>query len=104
MRDKYDELESELVKSLTERLLDFEYSLGTRNYFYSDIEVDRHIFDILADHMWDRTAYGEIASELVKSKTDGNAFDKRVRERVYDDLSKASVDLTHTKPICRKSD
>jgi hypothetical protein len=44
--------------------------------------------------MWDKTAYAETISELVKSQADGNAFDRRVRERVYDELYKASVGLT----------
>ena len=89
MNDKYAELQKELVKSLTERLLDFEYELGKRNYFYEDVEIDRHIFDILSDHLWHKTEYSETISELVKSKEEGNAFDRRVRERVYDDLYKA---------------
>ena len=89
MNGKYAELQKELVKSLTERLLDFEYELGKRNYFYEDVEIDRHIFDILSDHLWHKTAYAETVSELVKSQADGNAFDRRVRERVYDDLYEA---------------
>ena len=89
MNDKYADLQKELVKSLTERLLDFEYSLGKRNFFFDDVEIDRHIFDILSDHLWHKTAYAETVSELVKSESDGNAFDRRVRERVYDDLYEA---------------
>ena len=89
MNDKYADLQKELVKSLTERLLDFEYSLGKRNFFFDDVEIDRHIFDILSDHHWHKTAYAETVSELVKSESDGNAFDRRVRERVYDDLYEA---------------
>ena len=89
MIDKYVDLQQELVMTLTERLLDFEYELGKRNYFYEDVEIDRHIFDILGDHLWHKTAYAETISELVKSKEEGNAFDRRVRERVYDDLYKA---------------
>ena len=94
MKDKYADLQQELVKSLTERLLDFEYSLGKRNYFYEDVAIDHHIFDILADHLWERTAFAETISELVDSKADGNAFDRRVRECVYGDLYKALSGLT----------
>lgn len=89
MNDKYAELQQELVKSLTERLLEFEYELGKRNFFFDDVEIDHHIFDILSDHLWHRSEYAETISELVKSQADGNAFDRRVRERVYDDLYKA---------------
>jgi hypothetical protein len=74
---------------LTERLLEIEYELGKRNFFFADVEIDRHIFDLLSDHLWRKTAYAETVSELVKSESDGNAFDRRVRERVYDDLYEA---------------
>lgn len=87
--DKYDDLQKELVKLLTERLLEIEYELGKRNFFFADVEIDHHIFDLLRDHLWNKTAYTETVSELVKSKSDGIAFDRRVRERVYDDLYEA---------------
>ena len=87
--DKYADLQKELVRALTERLLDIEYELGKRNFFFADVEIDRHIFDLLSDHLWHKTAYAETVSELVKSESDGNAFDRRVRERVYDDLYEA---------------
>ena len=89
MKDKYADLQQELVRSLTERLLDIEYELGKRNFFFDDVEIDRHIFDLLSDHLWHKTAYAETVSELVKSESDGNAFDRQVRERVYDDLYEA---------------
>lgn len=89
MNSKYADLEAELVKSLTERLLEVEYSLGKRNSFYEDVKIDHHIFDILTDHLWKSTTYAEAISKLVKSQAEGNAFDRRVRERVYDHLYKA---------------
>jgi hypothetical protein len=94
MTYKYAELQQELVKSLTERLLGIEYELGKRSFFFVDVEIDHHIFDLLSDHLWHKTTYAETVSELVKSEADGNAFDRRVRERVYDDLYKASGGLT----------
>ncbi len=87
--DKYADLQQELVRSLTERLLEVEYELGKRNCFFADVEIDHHIFDLLSDHLWHKTEHAETISELVKSKEEGNAFDRRVRERVYDDLYKA---------------
>lgn len=92
--DKYADLQKELVSSLTERLLDIEYELGKRNCFFTDVAIDHHIFDILSDHLWERTNLAETISELVKSQADGNAFDRRVRECVYDDLYKALGGLT----------
>lgn len=92
--DKYADLQKELVSSLTERLLDIEYELGKRNCFFNDVAIDHHIFDILADHLWDKTAFAETISKLVESQEEGNAFDRRVRECVYDDLYKALGGLT----------
>lgn len=89
MNDKYADLQEELVRALTQRLLDFEYELGKRNFFFDDVEIDHHIFDILSDHLWKATAFAETISELVKSQAEANAFDRRVRGRVYDDLYKA---------------
>lgn len=94
MSYKYADLQQELVKSLTERLLDIEYDLGKRNFFFADVEIEHHIFDILSDHLWKRTAFAETISELVKSQTDGNSFDRRVRECVYANLYKALGGLT----------
>jgi hypothetical protein len=87
--DKYSDLKIELVRSLTERLLNIEYDLGKRNCFFADVAIDRHIFDILSDHLWHKTEYAKTVSELIKSEADGNAFDRQVRECVYDDLYKA---------------
>ena len=89
MKDKYADLQQELVRSLTKILLEIEYELGKRNCFFADVEIDRHIFDLLSDHLWHKTAYAETVSELVKSQADGNAFDRLVRECVYDDLYEA---------------
>lgn len=89
MKDKYADLQEELVRALTERLLDFEYELGKRNFFFDDVEIDHHVFDILSDHLWKATAFAETISELVKSQAEANAFDRQVRGCVYDDLYKA---------------
>ena len=93
-KDKYDDLQKELVRSLTERLLDFEYPLGKKDFFFHDEEIDLHIFYILSDHLWEKTVLTETISDLIKSQVDVNAFDRRVRECVYDDLNKALGGLT----------
>ena len=89
MIEKYADLQQELVRSLTKILLEIEYELGKRNCFFADVEIDQHIFNLLSDHLWHKTTYAEIVSELLKSEADGNAFYRRVRERVYDDLYEA---------------
>ncbi|ALK87614.1 hypothetical protein [Limnohabitans sp. 63ED37-2] len=87
--DKYADLQKELVRALTERLLDIEYDLAKRNCFLFDVEIDHHIFDLLSDHLWHKTAFAETISELMKSVADSDVFDRRVRECAYDDLYKA---------------
>jgi len=93
MAGKYTLLEQELVKSLTERLLDFKYVNRSRNYFFKDVTIDHHIFDILSDHLWENTGWGDTISELVNSPLDANAFDRYVRERVYENFISALDDL-----------
>lgn len=85
--DKYADLQQELVKSLKERLLAIEYDLGKKNFFFADVEIEHHIFDILGDQLQKKTAYAETVSDLLfETKLKREAFDRRVRECVYDDL------------------
>ena len=72
--DKYADLKKELVRALTERLLDIEYDLAKRNCFLFDVEIDHHIFDLLSDHLWHKTAFAETISELMKSEADSDVF------------------------------
>jgi len=93
--DKYADLQQELVRSLTERLIEIEYELGKKNFFFVDGEIDHQINDILNDHLSKRTAFTETISDfLFERKLKREAFDRRVRERVYDKLYKASGGLT----------
>ena len=95
MKDKYADLQQELVKSLTERLLDIDYELGKRNCFFADGEVEQHIFNIFIDHLQKKTVYVETISDfLFETKLKREAFDRQVRASVYDDLYKALGGLT----------
>ena len=88
--DKYADLQQELVRSLTERLLEIDYELGKKNFFFADVEIDHHIFDLLSDHLAKRTAFAETISDfLSETKLKREAFDRQVRDSVYDDLYKA---------------
>ncbi len=85
--DKYADLQQELVKSLTERLLDIDFDIGKRNFFFADVEIEHHIFDILINHLSKRTALAEKVSDLLfETKRKREDFDRRVRECVYDKL------------------
>ena len=95
MEDKYADLQQELVKSLKERLLAIEYDLGKRNFFFADVEIEQHIFDILGEQLQKKNAFAETISDfLYETKLKREAFDRRVRECVYDELHKASGGLT----------
>ena len=88
--DKYADLQQELVKLLTERLLNIEYELGKKNYFLVDPAVDHQTYDLLCDQLQKKTVYAETVSDLLfETKLKREAFDKRVRECVYDDLYEA---------------
>jgi len=90
MEDKYADLRQELLKLLTERLLANEYDLGKRNFFFLDVEIEQYIFDILLDQIHKKTAYAETVHDfLFEKKLKREAFDRQVRECVYDDLYKA---------------
>ena len=88
--DKYAELQQELVRSLTERLLEIDYELGKKNFFFADPEVDHQVYDILIDHLSKKTSFAEKISDfLFETKLKREAFDKQVRDSVYDGLYKA---------------
>jgi hypothetical protein len=93
--EKYSDLQKELVRSLTERLLEINYELGKKNFFFADLEIERHITDILVDHLSKRTAFAEKVSDfLFETKLNREAFDMRVRDCVYDVLYKAHGGLS----------
>lgn len=88
--EKYTDLQQELERSLTERLLETGYELGKKNFFFADAEIDHHITDILVDHLSNRTAFAETVSDfLFETKLKREAFDRRVRDCVYDVLYEA---------------
>ena len=88
--DKYADLQQELVRSLTERLLEIDYELGKKNFFFADGVIDHHITDILVDHISKKTAFAETISDfLFETKINREAFDRRVRDCVYDVLYEA---------------
>jgi hypothetical protein len=75
-----------LVVSLTERLLAIEYPLGKKNFFFVDGAVDHQIYDIFCDHLASRSSYSEVVSELLSTEAERDAFDRQLKDRVYDAL------------------
>jgi len=92
--EKYTDLQQELVRSLTQRLLEIDYELGKKNFFFADAEIDHHITDILVDHLSKRTAFAETVSDfLFETKLKREAFDRQVRDCVYGVLYEAQRGL-----------
>jgi hypothetical protein len=83
MKEKFDDLISEVVRSVTERLLEEQYPLGTKNVFTHDPSVQLQIINALIDQLETRSAYAEAASELLASETERAVFEKVVGERAY---------------------
>lgn len=85
MENRFDDLLNEGVKVLSERLIADEYPIGKRNNFINDPVLDQPIFHIFCDLLVSRTPYAEMVSEFIKADTkEQNAFDEKLRARVYD--------------------
>lgn len=90
MKDRFTDLLEEAVTSLSKRLLDDQYPMGKKNDFAHDPVVDQLLFHILCDLLVSRSPYSERVSELIDAGNEvTDAFDKKLRERVYDILYEA---------------
>lgn len=89
MKDKLDDLLTEVVRSVTEKLLAEQYPLGTKNVFTHDPSVQLQIINALIDQLEARSIYAETASELLASETERVAFERSVVEHVYKALYEA---------------
>ncbi len=83
MKDKFDDLLLEVVRSVTERLLEEQYPLGTKNFFTHDPSVQHQFINALLEQLKTRSAYAEAASDLLASETERAVFEKVVGERAY---------------------
>jgi hypothetical protein len=83
MKDKFDDLVTEVVRSVTERLLEEQFPLGKMNDFLHSPSTQSQIIDALIDQLEAHSAYAETASELLASDTERAVFEKVVGERVY---------------------
>lgn len=89
MKDKLDDLLTEVVRSLTERLTAEQYPLEKKQFFTNDPSIQHQIIDALIDQLETRSAYADTASVLLASETERVAFGKFVGERVYKALYEA---------------
>jgi hypothetical protein len=89
MEDRFSDLLEIAVKSISEKLLEDKYPFGKKNTFIKDPVLDHLFFHIFSDILVSETAYSEMVSEFIKSETEvQNAFDAKLRSRVYDALFK----------------
>ena len=90
MKDRFANLLEEAVKCISEKLLEDQYPIGKKNAFINDPVLDHLFFHIFCDILVSETAYSEMVSEFIKSETEvQNAFDAKLRNRVYDALYEA---------------
>jgi hypothetical protein len=94
MEDRFTDLLNEAVRSISGKLLEDQFSIGKRSAFVKDPVLDHLFFHIFCDILVSETEYSEMVSEFIKAETEvQNAFDAKLRERVYDALCEAQGGL-----------
>ena len=90
MEEKFPDLLAELVKRLSEVLVSDHYRIKDKESFRKDRQLDRIIFDIYVHELYGKPEYDEMFAEFLKSeKADQDAFDDRLRYRLYEVVQKA---------------
>lgn len=90
MEDRFADLLDEAVRSISGKLLEDQYSVGKRNTFVKDPVLDHLFFHIFCDILVSETEYSEMVAEFIKAETEvQDAFDAKLRDRVYDALYEA---------------
>jgi len=94
MEDRFADLLNEAVRSISGKLLEDQFSIEKRSAFVKDPVLDHLFFHIFCDILVSETEYSEMVSEFIKAETEvQNAFDAKLRERVYDALCEAQGGL-----------
>jgi len=94
MADRFAALLDEAVRSISKKLLEDQYSVGKRNTFVKDPVLDHLFFHIFCDILVSETKYSAMVSDFLKATTEvQDAFDAKLRDRVYDELYDAQVRL-----------
>ena len=90
MKERFPALLAELVSRLSEILLYDQYSIKEKASFYKDLQVDLIIFDIYVFELYGKPEYEEMISEFLDAEKDEQyAFDRRLRDRLYEIVQKA---------------
>lgn len=94
MKEKFPNLLAELVERLSERLLPDHYRIKDKSSFYKDRNLDLIIFDIYVHELYGEAEYEGMISEFLDAEEEQNAFDLRLRDRVYEVVQKSRSDLS----------
>ena len=90
MENSFTDLLDEAVRVVSEKLMEAQFTPGKRNTFVRNPVLDHLFFHILSDILVSNTDYSAMVSDLIKAKTKvQNAFDAKLRDRVYDALCEA---------------
>ena len=85
MDERFPALLAELVNRISEILLHDQYRIKDRASFYKDLQVDLIIFDIYVFELYGKPEYEEMISEFLDAEKDEQyAFDRRLRDRLYE--------------------
>ena len=102
--EKFPELLAELVERLGEILLSDKYRIKDKDSFNKNRQLDLTIFDIYVHELYGKPEYeGMIAEFLKAEKEEQYAFDRRLRDRLYEVLQKARSGLKWNNKILHKS-
>ena len=94
MEDRFAALLDEAVRSMSVKLLKDRYSVVKRSAFVKDPVLDHLFFHIFSDILVSKTEYSAMVAEFIKAdKKIQDAFDTRLRDRLYDALYKAQGGL-----------
>lgn len=97
MEHKYEDLHAELIKHLREFFIDDPCPLLDKKFFITNPLLDHLIFEIFVHQLWGKPTYEESIAEFLKAeKEEQDAFDGRLRDKLYDILYMARVDNRQT--------
>jgi len=90
MQEKFPDLLALLVERLSEVLVSDHYRIKDKESFRKDRQLDRIIFDMYVHELYGKPEYVEMFAEFLNAeKAEQDAFDDRLRDRLYEVVQKA---------------
>jgi hypothetical protein len=95
MEDIFADLLDEAAKSVSGKLLEDLVLVGKKSAFVKDPVLDHVFFHIFCDILVSETKSSKMVVEFIKAKAEvQDAFDAKLRDRVYDALYEAKGGIT----------